>query len=65
MRKRASAAVIGLAIAGVSMFATSSAGGDLMVTEDGVLVSQPGPMVAPLALYELRDGACAPHGAAR
>lgn len=42
-----------------------SACGDLMVTEDGVLVSQPGPMVAPLALYELRDGACAPHGAAR
>lgn len=43
----------------------SSAGGDLMVTEDGVLMPQSGPVVAPLALYQLRDGACAPHGAAQ
>ncbi len=42
-----------------------SARGDLVMTEDGSLMSQPGPVIAPLALYELRDGACAPHGAAR
>lgn len=42
-----------------------SARGDLVVTENGVPMSQSGPVVAPLALYELRNGACAPHGAAR
>ncbi|GGX20145.1 hypothetical protein GCM10010353_39160 [Streptomyces chryseus] len=37
--------------------------GDLVVAENQIPGSQSRPVVAPLALYELRDGACAPHGA--
>ncbi|GHA70434.1 hypothetical protein GCM10010305_11010 [Streptomyces termitum] len=36
--------------------AGGGAGGGLVVGEDAVLVAQPGPMVAPAAPYELRDG---------
>lgn len=41
------------------------AGGDLMVTQDQFAGPQSGPLVAPLTLHELREGTCAPHGAAR